>query len=59
MERCLTLKEAADVLRVGVATLRRWRYAKQGPECSKIGRQVLYTPAAIQKFLQEKKEAIA
>ena len=39
----LTITEAAEILRVPVATLRYWRHLSTGPESFKLGRHVMYT----------------
>jgi Helix-turn-helix domain len=44
--------EAAEWIRVEVATLRRWRWAKRGPRYLKIGAAVRYDPLDLAEFLQ-------
>ena len=41
-DRLLTVTEAAELLRVPVATLRWWRHKDAGPRSFKLGRHVLY-----------------
>jgi excisionase family DNA binding protein len=38
----LTISEAAELLRVPVATLRYWRHLETGPRSFRLGRRVLY-----------------
>ncbi len=38
----LTVTEAADVLRVPIATLRYWRHLRTGPHSFRLGRRVVY-----------------
>ncbi len=38
----LTITEAAELLRVPVATLRYWRHLRTGPRSFRLGRRVLY-----------------
>jgi excisionase family DNA binding protein len=38
----LTITEAAEVLRIPVATLRYWRHLGTGPTSFRLGRRVLY-----------------
>jgi hypothetical protein len=40
--RMLNEHEAAEMLGVSVALLRRWRWLRQGPRYRKCGRRVLY-----------------
>ena len=42
-DELLTMQEAADVVRVPVATLRYWRHLGTGPRSFRIGRSVRYT----------------
>jgi excisionase family DNA binding protein len=38
----LTIREAAEVLRAPIATLRYWRHLGTGPRSFRLGRRVLY-----------------
>ena len=44
-------KEAARLLSVSHATLRRWRYIGQGPRFYRIGRCVRYRRQDVEQFL--------
>ena len=44
--------EAAQLLNIEVATLRRWRWAGKGPVFRKIGAAVRYSQADIEDFIQ-------
>jgi excisionase family DNA binding protein len=44
-------KEAAHLLSVSHATLRRWRYLGQGPRFYRIGRCVRYRRQDVEQFL--------
>ncbi|WP_208639116.1 MULTISPECIES: helix-turn-helix transcriptional regulator [Rhodopseudomonas] len=47
-ETLLVEAEVAEVLRVSVRTLQRWRSTGEGPRVSKIGpRRISYTAAAV------------
>jgi len=54
-------KPAADILRVSVAALRRWRRERRGPEFARLERCVRYDVRSLEKFVTEnssrKKEA--
>ena len=54
-------KQAADILRVSVAALRRWRRERRGPEFARLERCVRYDVRSLEKFVTEnssrKKEA--
>jgi hypothetical protein len=43
--------EASEFLRVEIATLRRWRFAKRGPRFVKIGSAVRYDIADLVNFI--------
>jgi hypothetical protein len=49
--RLLRETEAAPILGVEVATLRRWRWAGRGPCFHKIGSAVRYDPADLDVFI--------
>ncbi len=49
----LTETEAAALLGLKVATLRRWRWAGKGPRFLKIGGAVRYDPADLEAFIDE------
>ncbi len=50
-ETFLTDHDVARILRVSVATVRRRRLHRQGPEYIKIGKSVRYTPESIREFV--------
>ena len=50
--RLLKEHEVARVLNVEVATLRRWRWAGQGPRFIKVGAAVRYDPADLNAFIK-------
>jgi hypothetical protein len=54
-EQMLGEKQVAARLNVSVATLRRWRMLRQGPDYIRYagsGGSVRYHPAAIERFIQ-------
>lgn len=51
-DRLLTEHEAAELLALRVATLRRWRWAGRGPRFAKIGAAVRYDPAELRAFIE-------
>lgn len=50
--RLLKEAEAAEILNVEVATLRRWRWAGKGPAFRKIISAVRYDPADLEAFIE-------
>ena len=46
--------EVAATLRVSVATVRRWRLLRQGPQYIKIGAAVRYRPECVSAFLESR-----
>ena len=53
-DRLLTITEAAEMLRVPVATLRWWRHKGIGPRSFKMGRHVLYRLSDLEAFIEER-----
>jgi predicted DNA-binding transcriptional regulator AlpA len=51
MKELLNEGQAARLLGLQVATLRRWRWAGRGPAHLKIGSSVRYDPAELDAFL--------
>jgi excisionase family DNA binding protein len=49
----LTEQQAANLLNVTPAALRRWRRERRGPRFAKLGRLVRYKQADIEEFVQE------
>lgn len=49
----LTETEAAEFLRVAVATLRRWRWSGRAPRFVKIGNRVRYEVAALNAVIED------
>jgi hypothetical protein len=47
----LNERQAAELLNVRVATLRRWRWAGKGPAFLKIGGAVRYDPAELDRYV--------
>jgi excisionase family DNA binding protein len=55
MEQILTLKEAADHLRVSPHTIRAWVYERRIMPV-KMGRRVMFTQEEIQRFIERGKD---
>jgi predicted DNA-binding transcriptional regulator AlpA len=51
----LNTPEAAKALRMGTATLQRWRKAKKGPPYLEVGRKVFYRAADLEHWLTAQK----
>ena len=52
LPQLLKENEAANILSLEVATLRRWRWAGTGPSFLKIGGAVRYDVAEIERFIE-------
>ena len=50
--RLLKERDAANILNMEVATLRRWRWAGTGPRFLKIGGAVRYDPEDLSAFIE-------
>jgi predicted DNA-binding transcriptional regulator AlpA len=53
METLLDEHDVARLLKVSVATIRRRRLFRQGPEYIKIGSSVRYRPEAIRELVED------
>ena len=51
--RLLTESQVAEFLNLQVATLRRWRWAGQGPKFIKVGAAVRYDPQQLKDYLAQ------
>jgi predicted DNA-binding transcriptional regulator AlpA len=54
MNNLLSEKETAEKLGISLTTLRRLRYADEGPAFTKIGKRILYRPDEIDKYIELK-----
>ncbi len=52
-DQLMTETEAARLLGLKVATLRRWRWAGKGPRFLKLGGAVRYDPADLEAFIEQ------
>lgn len=52
--RLLKESEAAQILNLEVATLRRWRWSGRGPRFLKLGGAVRYDPQTLKAYLAER-----
>ncbi|MDO5612926.1 MAG: helix-turn-helix domain-containing protein [Paracoccus sp. (in: a-proteobacteria)] len=50
----LTVRQAAERLKLSATTLNRWRVTGEGPAFVKLGRAVRYTSAALAAFVDGK-----
>jgi hypothetical protein len=57
LPRLLDEKQAARVLSVSVAALRRWRHEERGPQFVRLERCVRYDMRTIERFLSENSSA--
>jgi predicted DNA-binding transcriptional regulator AlpA len=54
LSRLLKEQEVAEILNMEVSTLRRWRWAGEGPRFIKIGAAVRYDPQVLNDYLAER-----
>ena len=54
--RLLKEGEAAKILSLEVATLRRWRWSGRGPRFLKLGGAVRYDPADLDAFVESSRK---
>lgn len=50
----LTTEEVAEILRVPVATVRKWRSEGVGPRGFRIGKYVRYRRSAVEIFIEDR-----
>lgn len=55
-DQMLTITEAADLLRIPVATLRYWRHLGTGPHSFRFGRHVRYYREDVDAWLRAQRE---
>jgi hypothetical protein len=53
LPQLLTSREASCLLRRSVATLKRWRQARRGPEFFAINGRISYSLSAVLEFLDQ------
>ena len=53
----LTEKEAAEMLRISLATLRRWRRRREGPPWFRIGRVPRYQREDVERFIEQQRQS--
>ncbi|MDT4906761.1 MAG: hypothetical protein QOI69_2 [Pseudonocardiales bacterium] len=58
-DRLLTITEAAELLRVPVATLRWWRHKGIGPRSFKMGRHVVYQRSDLDAWIEAQRGEVA
>jgi len=51
MQNFMTEKEVAGQLNVSLATLRRWRLERRGPQFVKVGALVRYRPEDLEQWM--------
>ena len=52
-DELLSMQEAADIVRVPVATLRYWRHLGTGPRSFRVGRSVRYWHTEVLHWLEK------
>ena len=57
LSHLLKEQEVAEILNMEVSTLRRWRWAGDGPRFIKIGASVRYDPQTLKDYLAERVRA--
>ncbi|TDC35910.1 DNA-binding protein [Kribbella albertanoniae] len=48
----MTPQEAADYLKVGCSTMKRWRLRGEGPRYAKVGKAVRYREADLDEYVK-------
>jgi excisionase family DNA binding protein len=53
-DEILTIDEVAQLLKVPVGTLRKWRSAGEGPEGFRLGKYVRFRRSSVDRFVSDK-----
>lgn len=52
-DELLTVEEVATILKVPVATMRKWRNNGEGPDGFRVGKYVRYRRSSVDRFITE------
>jgi excisionase family DNA binding protein len=52
-DELLTLQEVADILKVPVTTLRKWRTSGTGPTGFRVGKYVRFRRSVVEQFVSD------
>ncbi|GID94529.1 helix-turn-helix transcriptional regulator [Amorphoplanes digitatis] len=56
-DELLTINEVADILKIPVGTLRKWRTEGNGPEGFRLGKYVRFRHSAVNRFISAREAA--
>jgi excisionase family DNA binding protein len=56
-DELLTLEEVAAILKLPVATLRKWRVEGKGPAGFRLGKYIRYRRSTVEAFIKEQEDA--
>lgn len=56
-DELLTIEEVAAILKLPVATLRKWRVEMKGPQGMRLGKYVRYRRSVVETFIKQQEEA--
>lgn len=57
MDDWLTTPEVAELLRVTVRTVHDWRQQRTGPPAYRVGRQLLWKRAEVERWMESQRDA--
>ncbi|MFI1996296.1 helix-turn-helix transcriptional regulator [Actinoplanes sp. NPDC020271] len=53
-DELVTIEEVAEILKVPVATIRKWRSEGSGPQGFRVGKYVRFRKSAVEDFIRQK-----
>ena len=56
-DEILTVEEVAEILKVSVGTIRKWRSEGAGPKGFRVGKYVRFRRSSVDLFIQEREAA--
>ncbi|MFI6074039.1 helix-turn-helix domain-containing protein [Actinoplanes sp. NPDC051343] len=56
-DELLTIDEVAQMLRVPVGTIRKWRSAREGPPAFRVGKYLRFRRSAVETYITERERA--
>jgi excisionase family DNA binding protein len=56
-DQLLTIDEVAQIFKVPVATIRKWRSAREGPRAFRVGKYLRFRRSAIEDYIYQREAA--
>ena len=56
-DELLTVDEVAQIFKVPVGTIRKWRSAREGPRGIRVGKYLRFRRAAVEQYISQREKA--